>query len=332
MDKQTVMLGGVPTPRIGLGCMGMSEFYGIYNEQDCLRALHAAFEQGYRHFDTADMYGMGGNEKLLGRFLRELGPRRTEVVVATKVGIKRLPGAKPMIVADSTRNHIREACVQSLRRLDLETIPLLYLHRKQADIPIEETIQVFLDLIKEGKVREIGLSEVSAETLERACRVGPIAALQNEYSLWTRDVEAEHLAVCKRHGIAVVAYSPLGRGFLTGELDSRRLAETKGDFRPMLPRFQPGNFEANMALVEAVRAIALELGCRPAQVALAWLLEDPQVHVIPGSTKPENLRDNFASLNIRLSATQRQRLSEVFGNGSVQGGRYPDELMKTVNL
>jgi len=318
-------------PRVGLGCMGMSDFYAPCDAETALRTLHEAYSLGYRHFDTADMYGNGENEKLLGRFLSELGTNRNDVLVATKVGIKRLDGPKPAIAIDSSPEHVRAAVDASLQRLGVEQIGLLYLHRKSPNVPIEDTIGALAELVKSGKVRHIGLSEVSVDTLERALKVSPICALQSEYSLWSRDVENGMLDVCQRNGVAFVAYSPLGRGFLTGNFE--RPAQGSRDLRAFLPRFQGDNFDANMRLVDAVRDIASDIGATAAQVALAWVLaQADNIHVIPGTTKSERLTNNFASLEISLSPAQLARLAEIFNQDAVKGERYPAEVLKTVNV
>lgn len=323
-------LADITTPRVGLGCMGMSDFYEACDQHTALRALHTAFDLGYRHFDTADMYGNGANEALLGQFLEELGGRRQEALVATKVGIKREDGPTPAIKIDSSPEHIRSACDASLQRLGIEQIGLLYLHRRSPEVPIEETVGAMMELVAQGKVRNIGLSEVSRGTLEKACAVAPIAALQSEYSLWSRDVEDSILDVCALHNIAFVAYSPLGRGFLTGAF---KKPEASGDLRNFLPRFQDGNLEKNLALVEVVNEIAKDIGCLPSQVALAWVLaQDSNIHVIPGSTKSKHLTSNFGSLYIDLSDAQKQRLSAVFAPDAIQGARYPEQVLHTVNV
>ena len=330
-QTKIVSFAGKQVPRVGLGCMGMSDFYAPCDAETALRALHDAYALGYRHFDTADMYGNGENEKLLGRFLSEIGSRRDDVLVATKVGLKRLDGPKPAIAVDSSPEHVRAAVEASLKRLGVEQIGLLYLHRKSPDVPIEDTVGALVDLVEAGKVRHIGLSEVSAATLERALKVSPICALQSEYSLWTRDVEDGMLDLCRRNGVALVAYSPLGRGFLTGHFE--RPAEGSRDLRAFLPRFQGDNFDANLRLVDAVREIAEEIGVMPAQVALAWVLaKADNIHVIPGTTKSKHLTSNFASLDIPLSQTQWTRLAEIFNKAAVKGERYPQEALKTVNL
>jgi aryl-alcohol dehydrogenase-like predicted oxidoreductase len=322
-------LAGLPTPRIGLGCMGMSEFYGASDDAASLRALHDAFQMGYRHFDTADMYGNGANERLLGSFLRQLGGRRGEVLVATKVGIRRRPGPTPAIDIDSSPAYVRAACEQSLQRLGVERIGLLYLHRRSPGVPVEDTVGAMQDLVREGKVAHLGLSEVSRDTLARACRTAPIAALQSEYSLWTRDVEQGLLQDCAALGVALVAYSPLGRGFLTGAWQPG----PPGDLRAHLPRFQPANVAANQALLAALRGVAEEAGGQPAQVALAWLMSrGAHVHAIPGSRSSRNLAANAASAQLALSEAQVRRLDQAFQVDAVHGERYPAALLETVNV
>ena len=326
----TTVLAGVATPRIGLGCMGMSDFYGQADDARSLEALHHAFELGYRHFDTADMYGRGANEMLLARFLRDLGPRRDQILLATKVGIERVGDGA--IRANSRPAYIRQACDESLQRLGVERIDLLYLHRKSPDVDIEDTIGAMQDLVHAGKIGSIGLSEVSAQTLERACKAGEIEALQSEYSLWTRDVEQGALQTCMAHGVKLVAYSPLGRGFLTGSLTRETIARP-GDLRGMLPRFQGDNFDANERLLSGVRDIAAAIGRHPAQVSLAWLMgRSPFIHAIPGSTRAENMACNFACLDVRLDEAQRQALDQAFAGERVQGTRYPSALLGTVNV
>lgn len=326
----SVRLAGIETPRVGLGCMGMSEFYGPADDEASLTALRRAHAMGYRHFDIADMYGGGSNERLLGRFLRELGAgERTAVLVATKVGIERT--ASGGISANSTPDYIRRACEASLSRLGVERISLLYLHRRNVEVPIQESIGAMLELVKAGKVGYIGLSEVSSDTLSRACRAGPIEALQSEYSLWTRDVEASVMATCKAHGVSLVAYSPLGRGFLTGKLSKESLDEK--DLRRRLPRFQADNFNSNQSLLEELKSVAQELGCAPAQAALAWVLGRwEQVHVIPGSRREANIASNLASIGVELPAQHWQRLEAAFSAEVIHGQRYPDALLKTVNV
>ena len=245
MKKQALTLSQIP--RIGLGCMGMSEFYGKRDDQASMRTLVAAFDKGYRHFDTADMYGEGHNEELLGAFVRTLGSYRDQILIATKAGIRRdLAGPAPIGI-DSSPDYVRQACEKSLRRLRVERIDLYYLHRRDPKVPIEDTLGAMKDLMIEGKIAAIGLGEVSAQTLRRAAKVVSISALQSEYSLWTRDPEREVLAACTELGVNFVAYSPIGRGFLSGELSLDTVQE-EGDLRGKLPRFQPGAFEANALL------------------------------------------------------------------------------------
>jgi aryl-alcohol dehydrogenase-like predicted oxidoreductase len=330
--NQLVTFSGVQTSRVGLGCMGMSEFYGTYDEATSLYALHEGFRLGYRHFDTADMYGNGHNERLLGKFLRELGNNSNNVLVATKVGLRRLPGIVPTIEIDSSPEHIRAACEKSLERLGVEQIGLLYLHRKSPHIAIEDTVGAMMDLVQEGKVGHIGLSEVSKDTLERACKVAPIAALQSEYSLWSRDVEGEISDICKQYNVPLVAYSPLGRGFLTGEWKAATTSPND-DLRTHLPRFQAGNVEANLSLLDALKLLASELGCLPAQVALAWVLSGgDNIHVIPGSTSAKNLASNMDSLKVQLTQEQRDWLSLNFRPDAIRGERYPAAVMRMVNV
>jgi aryl-alcohol dehydrogenase-like predicted oxidoreductase len=319
--------------RVGLGCMGMSEFYGSCDETSALKALHTAWDLGYRHFDTADMYGSGANEQLIGRFFGELGERSSAALLATKVGIRRVPGTVPSIEIDSSPVYLSAACERSLKRLRVERIGLLYLHRKSPEIPIEDSVGALQQLVEQGKVARIGLSEVSCATLERACRVAPIAALQSEYSLWSRDVEDGILDLCRELEVALVAYSPLGRGFLTGQWQAAPAGQGAPDLRSFLPRFQAGNVEANQGLLHVLRDVGQELGCLPAQAALAWVLGGGEhVHAIPGSTREANLATNFAARAVRLSPEQRDRLGHAFRAGAVAGARYPAALLATVNV
>ncbi len=329
MKKQTLTLSQVP--RIGLGCMGMSEFYGTRDDRGSMQILMTAFDNGYRHFDTADMYGEGHNEELLGTFVRSLGSCRDQILIATKTGIRRdLAGPVPVGI-DSSPDYVRYACERSLRRLRVERIDLYYLHRRDPKVPIEDTLGAMKDLITEGKIAAIGLSEVSAQTLRRATKVVPISALQSEYSLWTRDPEREVLAACTELGVNFVAYSPIGRGFLSGELSLNTVQE-EGDLRGKLPRFQPGAFEANTQLLDVVSRIGKELGVSRAQVAIAWVLaQNPCIHTIPGTRKSSHLQDNFDSQQLTLSPKQLQMLSGAFSPTAVTGARYPEPLLRTVN-
>lgn len=316
-------------PRIGLGCMGMSEFYGDRDDPRSLAVLAEAFERGYRHFDTADIYGKGHNETLLGTFLRGLGRRRDEVVVATKAGIRRDVDGPGTVRIDSRPDYVAQACEASLRRLGLDHIDLYYLHRRDREVPIEDTVGAMQRLRDQGKIGAIGLCEVSAATLRRAAAQVEIAALQSEYSLWTRDPEREIFAACAEVGATFVAYSPIGRGFLSGELQRETVAAA-GDLRGMLPRFQPGAFEANERLLGVVSSIARELHATAAQVALAWVLaQGAPCHAIPGTRKAEHLADNLGSLHVELGAAHREALSQAFSPAAVAGERYPAPLLRT---
>jgi aryl-alcohol dehydrogenase-like predicted oxidoreductase len=310
--------------------MGMSEFYGERDDAASLRLLHAAYELGIRHFDTADMYGSGHNEELLGQFLEQLGSRRDRVVVASKFGIRRAPGATTGLQIDSSPAYLRSACDASLKRLRTSFIDVYYVHRRSPEVPIEDTVGALADLVRAGKIRGVGLSEVSLATLQRASAEHPITALQSEYSLWSRDVEDGTLQACEALGVAFVAYSPLGRGFFGG-VDVNALGPA--DLRHRMPRFQPGNLESNQRLLGCLHDVARLHGASTSQVALAWLLRRrPFVHPIPGSRKLEHVRANLAAADIALEPEQMQALSEAFARDAVQGQRYPEHLMRTVNV
>jgi aryl-alcohol dehydrogenase-like predicted oxidoreductase len=327
MDHRALGSSGLTVSAIGLGCMGMSEFYGPTDDAQSLATLERAFALGVTHFDTADMYGSGHNESLLARFL---AGRRDRVVIATKFGIVREPGKYERRI-DTSPAYVRAACEASLKRLGIETIDLYYAHRLNPEIPVEDTVSAMADLVKAGKVRALGLSEVSAATLRRAHAVHPIAALQSEYSLWTRDVEAEILPTLRELGIALVAYSPLGRGMLTGAIGKdTRLADN--DFRRISPRFQEGNLDANLRLVAIVRALAAERGCTPAQLALAWLLaRGPDILPIPGTRRIPTLEENVGAAGVALSPADLAHLNAALPPGAAAGARYPEEGMKGLN-
>ena len=327
MEQRKIGSSSLSVAAIGLGCMGMSEFYGPTDDVQSLATLERALELGVSHFDTADMYGSGHNEQLLGRFL---AGKRGRVVVATKFGIVRQPGVYSRTI-DNSPAYVQAACEASLKRLGIETIDLYYAHRRNPDVPVEDLVGAMADLVRQGKVRALGLSEVSGDTLRRAHAVHPIAAVQSEYSLWTRDVEGDVLPVCRDLGVSLVAYSPLGRGMLTGAIaKADDLAE--GDFRRMNPRFQGSNMDANQHLVDKVRALATAKGCKPGQVALAWLLaQGPEILPIPGTKRIAYLEDNVGAAAIRLSADDLVQLNAALPPGAASGERYPSEGMKGLN-
>jgi aryl-alcohol dehydrogenase-like predicted oxidoreductase len=295
---------GPEVSAIGLGCMGMSEFYGAADEATNLAVLHAALDIGINFLDTADVYGGGTNERLLGKVLKT---RREEVVLATKFGYARSPDGV-FLGINGTPEHARAACDASLKRLGVDHIDLYYLHRVDPNVAIEETVGAMAELVAAGKVRYLGLSEASANTIRRAARVHPIAALQSEYSLWTRDVEPTIMPACEELGVAVVAYSPLGRGFLAGAFKQIEDLD-EGDFRRNNPRFSSENFASNLRLVAIVSEIAREAGYTPAQVALAWLLDcAPYVVPIPGTRSIRRLKENMLAVAVRLDEAQLERL------------------------
>lgn len=315
---------GTTISAIGLGCMGMSEFYGPGDDQQSLEALATALEQGIDFFDTADMYGLGHNEELLGRFLRG---RRGRVVLATKFGIVRDPAAPTARRIDNSPQYVRQACEASLRRLDIDTIDLYYVHRRDQSVPIEDTVGAMAELVKAGKVRYLGLSEVSAETLRRAHATHPITALQSEYSLWTREPERQMLATCRELGVTFVAYSPLGRAFLTGTVKSDE-ALAPNDFRRTNPRFQGDALQKNLRLVQGLADFAQKRGATSGQIALAWILsKHPDVVPIPGTKRPRYVIENAAAADIRLSPAEISTLDELFNPSAVTGDRYAAAAM-----
>lgn len=311
---------------IGLGAMGMSDFYGQPDEQESIRTLHTALEHGVNFIDTADMYGVGRNEELLQKALHD---RWDQVVLATKFGIVREPGSTRSSGISGRPDYVKKACEASLKRLGRDSIDLYYLHRVDPDTPIEETVQAMAELVQEGKVRYIGISEASGETLKRAHAIHPVTAIQSEYSLWSQDVEETTLPACRELGVGFVAYSPLGRGFLTGSIKSfDDLAPD--DYRRSSPRFMGDNFQKNLDLVKKVEQIAEARQCTPAQLALAWLLyQGEDIIPIPGTTKVKHLLANIEAVNVVLSEEDLQEIGQVMKN--IHGSRYDEKGMRLVN-
>jgi aryl-alcohol dehydrogenase-like predicted oxidoreductase len=325
MERRT--LGqGLEVSAIGLGCMGMSEFYGDHDEQEALATIHRALELGIDFLDTADMYGPFTNEQLVARAIEG---RRDDVVLATKFGNVRGENGEWMGRRGDAA-YVREACEASLKRLGVDHIDLYYQHRVDPDTPIEETVGAMAELVREGKVRHLGLSEAAPETIRRAHAVHPITALQSEYSLWTRDPEDEILPTVRELGIGFVAYSPLGRGFLSGRIQSVDDLDPD-DFRRRNPRFQGENFARNLELVDRVREIAAEKGVTPAQLALAWVLSrGDDIVPIPGTKRVHYLEENAGAVEVGLTEDDLARIEDAFPKGATSGDRYPD--MSSVNL
>jgi len=327
MEKRDLGASRLTVSALGLGCMGMSEFYGPTDDAQSLATLERALELGVTFLDTADMYGSGHNEELLGRFLKG---RREKVVLATKFGIVRVPGRYERTI-DTSPAYVRPACEASLKRLGVEAIDLYYAHRLNPDVPVEDTVGAMAELVRAGKVRALGLSEVSARTLRRAHAVHPIAAVQSEYWLWTREIEAEVLPACRDLGVSFVAYSPLGRGFLTGSI-GKDADLAANDFRRISPRFQGDNLERNLRIVDVVKTLAAARGATPGQVALAWLLhQGKDIVPIPGTKRIKYLEENVAAAPLTLSTDELARLDQALPPGAAAGDRYPPAGMKGLN-
>ncbi len=327
MQKIRLGAGGPEIPVLGLGCMGMSEFYGAPDAERAVATIQHALDLGCTFFDTSDMYGRGENEKLL---CRALGNRRDEAVIATKFGVRRSADGGFSGVSGSPE-YVRQACDGSLARLGTDVIDLYYQHRVDPDVPIEDTVGAMAELVRAGKVRRLGLSEAAPDTIRRAHAVHPISALQTEYSLWSREPEEELLALTKELGITFVSYSPLGRGFLAGRFH-RPTDLDEGDARRHFPRFQAGNFEENLKIADAVTAVASAKGRTPAQVALAWVLGgSDHVAAIPGTTRVARIEENVAAADLVLTPAEREQLERAAPPGRAAGTRYPERGMRTVH-
>ena len=327
MEKKKLGSQGLEVSHLGLGCMGMSEFYGSNNDEESIKTIHHAVDLGITFFDTSDMYGPFKNEELLGKAFKGI---RDKVVIASKFGILRT--GDPNVRAINGRpEYVKSSCDASLKRLGVDYIDLYYQHRIDANTPIEDTVGAMADLVKEGKVRFIGLSEAGSNTIKRAHKIHPLTALQSEYSLWSRDPEDEILHLVNELGIGFVAYSPLGRGFLTGRFKTVDDLE-QNDYRRVSPRFQGDNFKKNLRLIDTINEIAKTKGVTPGQLALAWVLARNKIIVpIPVTTKAKHLDENIAALEIKITEEELSKIDKLLPAGSASGTRYPESMMSLLN-
>jgi Predicted oxidoreductases (related to aryl-alcohol dehydrogenases) len=328
MEVKQLGSQGLKASELGLGCMGMSDFYGKRNDEESIKVIRHAYDSGITFYDTADMYGPYTNEILVGKAIKGF---RDKITLATKFGIIRDPNDPSKRGVNGKPDYVRSSCEGSLKRLTVDYIDLYYLHRKDADTPIEVTVEAMGKLVQEGKIRGIGLSEVNADTLRKAHKVFPITALQSEYSLWSRDPEDGILETCKELGIAFVAYSPLGRGFLTGQIKKFEDLD-QDDYRRFSPRFQGDNFQKNLKLVDKIEAMAKSKGCTPAQLALAWVLaQGDYIFPIPGTKHIKYLDDNIGAVDVSLSNNDLKEINDIALKGTAAGLRYPEAMMASVN-